>query len=287
MLSLDKDDHSDLYWRLRHGDKATKSDLESELKAAGYGLTTASKSLLLAQANRVKRGFTVRYQFCTLAELNGFAKARKLSKSKYHHQQVMRLAVADDQRTFPKFLQLPPEIRNLVYHFHFAAMPRKLRTCSQPPIARTSTQLRSEALSLFYSTKCIELHFRRVSQGGRHVFRPRHETDLFLGNVPDTSLLSLRHIDLRFERSSSTCSWFQPYATESIVHCDVTINPSASAFNTTVSNPKKVTARQQKCDAAKVEVDKILERACARESGKGLRSIDIYMIRGVIERYFG
>jgi hypothetical protein len=60
---------------------------------------------------------------------------------------------ADDQLSFPRFFELPPEIRDLVYGHHFSGHETMKHKHHQPPLTLASSQLRAEALPVFY--KCV------------------------------------------------------------------------------------------------------------------------------------
>lgn len=51
------------------------------------------------------------------------------------------------------FFELPPEIRNMIYEYHFAGYGALSYKHHQPPLTLASSQLRSESLPLFY--KCV------------------------------------------------------------------------------------------------------------------------------------
>lgn len=69
-------------------------------------------------------------------------------------KELMRILMeADENRTFPRFTELPPEMRNLIYEFSYEffeedSTPNEIRT--PPPIAQVSRLIRAEALPLFY-----------------------------------------------------------------------------------------------------------------------------------------
>lgn len=66
---------------------------------------------------------------------------------------------ADDDRTFDRFCDLPPEIRTQIYGLHFDALKSKcLSLPCQPPVTRASRLLRSEALPMFYGSSTFHIH---------------------------------------------------------------------------------------------------------------------------------
>lgn len=62
-------------------------------------------------------------------------------------------------KTFPRFLDLPAELRVRIYEYHLEEM--MLQTDSivhQPPICLASRQLRAETLSIFYAESCVKIN---------------------------------------------------------------------------------------------------------------------------------
>lgn len=75
------------------------------------------------------------------------------TKARTHQSLVRKLEEADDQTTFPRFFELPAEIRNMIYEYHFCGYGAIFYKHHQPPLTLASSQLRSESLPLFY--KCV------------------------------------------------------------------------------------------------------------------------------------
>ena len=66
------------------------------------------------------------------------------------------LEEADENTGFERLLDLPPELRVLIYGLHFDSMP-ELREPVQPPLSKVSRLLRQESLPIFYSTCTFKL----------------------------------------------------------------------------------------------------------------------------------
>jgi hypothetical protein len=114
------------------------------------------------------------YDDCTVGELIAFTKSRSIVVPPQVHGRftkdslVTALLEADEGSTFSRLLDLPPEIRNMIYEFYmdsFRAAPytvyetRVLLLPDQPPLGRVSRQLRQEVLPLFYESFCFQLRF--------------------------------------------------------------------------------------------------------------------------------
>ena len=90
------------------------------------------------------------YEGRSVDELRAFCKARGLpAKATTASRLARALEKADDLATFPRFLDLPAEIRNIIYELHFHDFDPFRGQHAQPPLTLASKQLRSEALPLF------------------------------------------------------------------------------------------------------------------------------------------
>ncbi len=59
------------------------------------------------------------------------------------------LEQADDERVFPRFMDLPPELRVEIYGHHFRSFDEGILAV-QPPLTTVCKLLRQEALPMFY-----------------------------------------------------------------------------------------------------------------------------------------
>ena len=63
-----------------------------------------------------------------------------------------QLEKADDEATFDRFTELPPEIRQIIFQYYYESLPSN--RCApfkyQPPITMASRMIREESLPLFY-----------------------------------------------------------------------------------------------------------------------------------------
>jgi hypothetical protein len=93
---------------------------------------------------------TLDYEYCTAAELYEFLEERTgttINKEQSDNVDLLtnRLRELDRQWTFPRFLELPPELR---LHVHEALLVES--DTLHPAILRTSKQVHSEALPVLY-----------------------------------------------------------------------------------------------------------------------------------------
>jgi hypothetical protein len=81
---------------------------------------------------------------------------------------VTRLKVADKNSRFPRFQELAPELREMVYLY---AMDDKACTRpAPPPISRTNRLIRSESLPVFFKNVTMNVHLFSGSQ-----WKPSHQ----------------------------------------------------------------------------------------------------------------
>lgn len=124
--------------------------MTNELVASNYGFNkTARKERLFDLYTRLRLGF-LSYESYDAAELRQFCAARRLQtdKAKAKRKLVGLLERADDETSFHRFLDLPPDLRNRVYDLHF----RTFEIFDKgpplpPPITSASGQLRQEVWS--------------------------------------------------------------------------------------------------------------------------------------------
>ncbi|KAF7195847.1 hypothetical protein HII31_02864 [Pseudocercospora fuligena] len=156
------------YWKLFEARTKAQACRLLNSKGAKYFKTISAahaKHLHL----RAQRDLLV-YDKCTVEELQKFCTARNISyqvsksRSKKQNVKVLvaRLEETDESMVLEKFLDLPPELRVLVYGHYFADTFAFLQTqpqwntyyftreFAQPPITMTSSLLRRESLPEFY-----------------------------------------------------------------------------------------------------------------------------------------
>lgn len=69
---------------------------------------------------------------------------------------VAKLEAADKTSRFPRFTQLPPELREMIYLY---AMDNKARVRpASPPISRTNSLIRRESLPVFFKNTTLNIH---------------------------------------------------------------------------------------------------------------------------------
>ena len=276
----------DRYWRLRSKDRPSRKELETELREIKIAVSrTTFKSLLLSRADGAKRG-RPDYTRISRSGLDSFIVRRGLPLQPTTGDAITCLLRADERLKFPRFLHLPPELRNRVYEYHFASMPQQLRPCSQPPISRTSTLIRSETLALFYRSFTFELVICRPPRTARQAnLRLEIETELFLAKVSRDVFGCIRKFQIRVERPAP-CPEQQGKCN---VSCDLAINTIAGTYAVKVkpaATKKDIVLWRKAGHRAQRKIENVLKRACQRVGERGLRPDDIYEVRDLLEVSF-
>ena len=163
------------YWKLglySYRGKTIKN-LIQYLKDEGYECREKiSRPGVIDAIGRHQRGL-MSYEGCSVDELQAFCKARGLpAKATTASRLARALETADDLATFPRFLDLPAELRNAIYELHFHGFDSFNGEHVQPPLTMASRQLRSETLPLFYDCATFHLSATSIHVGRPGVRRP-------------------------------------------------------------------------------------------------------------------
>ncbi|CZT17395.1 uncharacterized protein RCC_03229 [Ramularia collo-cygni] len=134
--------------------QGTASALKIRLRALGvYVKISATAKRCEKLLHRFERGLLA-YEDLSTSQLTIFAHDRGLPcqpEANQHTQLVKLLEKADDEQKFEKFLDLPAELRLMVYEFHLGSLevPTWGNRVRPPPLCRVSSLLREEAMPLF------------------------------------------------------------------------------------------------------------------------------------------
>ena len=156
------------YWKLDSANQCQKRGLRQKLEENGHSAfksgcrTTARLRPLYI---RRQRGL-LSFEGLPLHELRQYATLRGIVVDPDATATIVKaqLEKADDEATFDRFTELPPEIRQIVFRYYYESLPsieRAPRKC-QPPITTASRMIREESLPLFYD--CCG-HLKIVSDG--------------------------------------------------------------------------------------------------------------------------
>lgn len=148
------------------------------------------------------------YEGCSVDELQAFCKARGLpAKATTASRLARALETADDLATFPRFLDLPAELRNAIYELHFHGFDSFSGEHVQPPLTMASRQLRSETLPLFYDCATFELRaksFLATRQGVRRSAPEFIRILSYFSYMPAASFACINKFDLHWRNLAAT-----------------------------------------------------------------------------------
>jgi hypothetical protein len=202
----DEDDfqrlRSDSYWKLGLHHSQSARQTIWYLQDRGYqcrknATKTATKKTALDLLGRYQRGL-MSYEGLGVLELRSLCDARGLSTKATTAGRLTRaLEKADDNATF-RLLDLPPEIRNLIYELHFSDFDEISTSYAQPPLTLASKQLRAEALPLFYGCATFVCGIDDYD-----VFEDRFTEDAErLLRMPAASLSQIKNFTVRWKENT-------------------------------------------------------------------------------------
>jgi hypothetical protein len=191
------------YWRTSLPWAVTSDDWRRYLKKHHFYFKKSDNiAKLAARAERCARGHPS-YDDRYLKELKALARerglGRVLERQANYAQLVKGLEAADNaadaleaSRQFPKFLELPPELRNRVYTLYFKSLGRVPPRFALPPLCRASRQLRMESTALFFEHSTFVIALRSISQPS--CARLHYSTELARLNIPAPTFASMKHL---------------------------------------------------------------------------------------------
>lgn len=192
----------DTYWMLGFYLDKSVGELKEYLKTHGYlnrYNTGSTKAVLLDAIGRYQRGLLSYGRYST-KKLREFCHARALRtpKAAETSQLVRILENADDTATFPRFFQLPAELRIRIYEFHFSDYDDMSTQHRQPPLTLIP-RIRAEALPIFYGcvTFAWDLSISQSWAVERHQFVGGSYELL---QMPATNLARIKNFKIHFTR---------------------------------------------------------------------------------------
>lgn len=143
----------DEYWKIYNHNIRTRAEMIDILNKRIYQVSTSlEKPELVRLMERSDRGL-LRYENYLTAELRAFCAQRQLQvagpDTARRIQLLNALEEADEAQEFRYLVELPAELRLLVYTLYFKSLS-ELDEPVQPPILKTNSLIRQEALPLFY-----------------------------------------------------------------------------------------------------------------------------------------
>lgn len=161
-------DKAEDYWKLDNNTGVQAVDLRRRLDELGIQYNKSSNHAHLSVTmSRVERNLVI-YDRCSVAELRKFYAARKQAGAPECGATkaiiIAQLERTDENPVFDRFMDLPPEMRELIFSKHFESL-----TCQgipfPPPATRINKQLRQESLPVFFKAMPCKLVFGFVHIG--------------------------------------------------------------------------------------------------------------------------
>ncbi|KAK5688876.1 hypothetical protein LTS10_000855 [Elasticomyces elasticus] len=141
------------WWKLDDRQDLTRNDARSILQTRGFAhIKSSTKPRFVALLLRSDRGLRS-YEKCSKAELLELCQAQGHSPSdtrKASRADLVAL-LENHEPDFPRFMELPPELRLHVYEQHLSSFESD-GLCVPPPITAVYQTIRTEALPLFLDT---------------------------------------------------------------------------------------------------------------------------------------
>lgn len=187
------------YWKLDNTENNDQTQLLQRLQARGIACTPTSnqhgdRDRLAHLYSRAQRGLPF-YDDMSYHELHRFCQSRRIKlplDDERHDRNRLQsiLEQADEDATFDRFLDLPPELRVRIYEMHKASLDFGDFSVA-PPITSVSKLVRVEALSVFFHERLFLIH--GVSRGRLGL---QLVTDLFFGSAPMAILGAVRKLHI-------------------------------------------------------------------------------------------
>ncbi|KAK3621225.1 hypothetical protein LTR56_022935 [Elasticomyces elasticus] len=177
------------YWKLDCHDAVTTAEAEAILIPRGFDFKPRTGvqrlRVLLSRSDRGLRTF----EHLTIFQLRQLCKDRKLPvlTNASRDEFVAALEQADDEIGFPRFLDLPPKVRVLVYVAYFEDLEQSTLAV-QPPVTMLSKELRTEALPIFYDSYRFGFFGRIELRGLVSSLHPTDATEDMIRSIGNTNL---------------------------------------------------------------------------------------------------
>ncbi|KAK4896598.1 hypothetical protein LTR27_005516 [Elasticomyces elasticus] len=177
------------WWKLDDRQDLSRDDMRSILEKRGFTDNTSSTWLrFVALLRRSDRGLCS-YDKCSKAELLQFCQAQghagsdvaKVSKA------VLVASLENYEPVFELFMELPPELRVMIYEYHLASLESRGPVVT-PPITAVSQITRKEALGCFYDTHRFVFDEEPFMNGG-------YKTT-YINTIPTSNFSQMRKLRL-------------------------------------------------------------------------------------------
>lgn len=283
------------WWKIEQNDNwQYRNNALKHLTKRDFAFPKEGDLYLSYLCTRAQRGM-ISYHKCTRTELRNFCKQRKIHISKrqnFTNEEIQTVLSKDDLRdvleygdehaTFPRFLELPAELRMMVYDHSLEVIeePKNQRwreeafNLEPPPITSVSRLLRQEALPVLYSSGILKIDMTKDNN-----YREPHTVTEFFGIAPLAIVEAVRHFEIIVSRGDrdrkNTVSW-----TIDLHHADNGTSYSLRRTSTAKWVPKDKRANLEEA------LQKMLRSMESKvESGKRLKLKrgDVYLMRKAVQ----
>lgn len=261
------------YWRRNYNSFSSK-ELRERLRQQGRQFApSAEKWQLAEEVKRADRG-DLAYGKQTVEDLQRYVRQRRLQPPKNFNSRRRLTEVLkddDDHKVFPKFLDLPPELRERVYGFYLAGFPQVLEFPTQPPLARTCQLMRTEVLPAFYKKATFQLIFNTTLP--RHALNLTAQTHSWLRLQPAELDGCMRKINLCITRPrAESRGEYHPIVELDSTGTRFTITHAKLRFPS--YNIMQITPQMEKA-----YLDRAFTAICGSEGRNGIGMNEVYLIR--------
>lgn len=283
-LAYRRDNDPDHFWKLETAAYLKDARLQEEFfRLKLYRNPRLNRERKVELYARTQRGF-LPYDVYSLAELKAFARERKiplphgrLSASLL----ICQLERADDDATFPRFSDLPPELRQLVFEWYFVsiAKERTLLIFKQPPVTRVSRLFRHEALPLLYRLCTFELEIMTCQSFPQDLYRVKKRPACVLeGHSHDfIENISMANIQL-IKRLAITVQLF------SFQQCVRLILDFEGEGSVSVQNASLQPGDERVPHRLADKLDVVVKRVAERKEVHKLKKTDVGRLLGAVDR---
>ncbi|KAK3653233.1 hypothetical protein LTR56_004769 [Elasticomyces elasticus] len=204
------------WWKLDDRQDVTRNDARSILQKRGFAhIKSSTKPRFVALLLRSDRGLRS-YEKCSKAELLELCLAQGHARSDTRNVSKADLIalLENHEPDFPRFMELPPELRLHVYEQHLASF-ESVGLCVPTPITAVCQTVRTEALPLFFDTHRFLFDAENlwaVSPAGPN-----------LADLPDSAFSQMRKLRLKGLSVEEGVIWQQ------YVVCDIDLGGKSTS----------------------------------------------------------
>ncbi|KAK0354030.1 hypothetical protein LTR94_014298 [Friedmanniomyces endolithicus] len=242
---------------------------------ADFGQSTG-RGRLSALLTRLDRGLLT-YEKYGPAELRQLCRRRGFQPTQRARGEAMKASLeqADDELTFPRFMDLPPELRVEIYGYHLHSLDQGTLAV-QPPLTTVCKLVRREALPLFYAVHRFGVNGFNDDTGWNNTFILCAVSQAMIQDIGPTNLSQIRKLRLQLTAKTS-----RGYLSEWIVDLGSKEAPARVWFCRPPPPPGYRSVGEEIGLIA--QLAKVLSNMTARPEGDALQSNDVKALIGALD----